>query len=1158
MKKLALLLLFTGSLQLFAITHGQVKISVRDAPLEKVFDIIKRQAGVHFFYQQKDIVYAKKVTMHLENASVATVLDKALEGQELTYAIDGKNVFIKKVVKPSVVEAILPDSLITVQGKVLNNKQEAIQGATITVKETNKITLSNDKGEFRLMNVSRKAILLITSVNYSPQEIRVNGKSDVELTLDLTPVSLQEVVVMNTGYQQISKERFVGSVAVLDSLDYSRRPGSDIISRLDGMIPGILFDKKSPFTSQLKTIQIRGFSTLNSLSQSASTEPLIVVDNFPFKQDLNSLNPNDIESITVLKDAAATSIWGAQAGNGVIVITTKKAKYNQPFSISLSSNLTLENKPDPFFMPQMSISDYVDGEVFLFRQGRYDDDLNNNYTWPGVSPVVEMLSKRRAGEISEKDSAMQIAAFKKMDLRNDLNKWVYRSGFQQQYYLNLAGGNNIFNYAISGGYNRNSNTIQNSKPDEQFTLNVNSGIRIVKNLEFRTGVSYSQGTIKSTSFNIQGMPYQYAQLADDNGNPLALPVFTRLSYLDTAGGGELLDWKYRPLQELRLADNKINNKFILLSAALNYKITQWLTAGLNYQYSSQTSDTRNFYSRNAYATRDLVNTFTNLSETDPDLRNPVPYGNILDLINNEFYGHNIRGRLDVNHSFSNQHQVTAFVAGELSEMKGKGNSNRFYAFNPETGNFKNTIDYNTNFPVFGNMGNQYIPNGNLYIPQSNRRLISLLSNISYTYDGRYTVYLSGRKDGSNVFGVKANNKWKPLWSAGAGWDISREKFFTLTWMDMLKLRTSYGISGNPGNATGFPTIKYNTDRAYLTNLVIADVQNAPNPYLSWEKVKTFNLGIDFSLWKNRLSGSVEFYHKKASDILWSFPPAPSTGMTGQISNSADLKGRGLEISLRSVNINRAVRWESVLNFSHARTTVVKVSTTQYQAQYFMAYGMNPSPGELAYGISSFRFAGLDPETGDPLGYHGDKVSKNYTDILNDSLVNQKFHGSAIPLYFGNLNNTVSWKNFSLYINISYRLGFYYRKPTISYSDFAYGRVGNPDYALRWQQAGDEKHTTVPSFLYPLSEERDQFYKLSEVNVLRGDNIRLNDISLRYSPELKWKNPPIKSLIISFTANRLNAILWKKDKSDYDPDFTGGDGYVAPVNKWWTLGINMNF
>jgi hypothetical protein len=299
------------------------------------------------------------------------------------------------------------------------------------------------------------------------------------------------------------------------------------------------------------------------------------------------------------------------------------------------------------------------------------------------------------------------------------------------------------------------------------------------------------------------------------------------------------------------------------------------------------------------------------------------------------------------------------------------------------------------------------------------------------------------------------------------------------------------------------------------------------------------------------------YSKKSTDIFWVNPQAPSTGATTYMSNAADIKGSGYEFRLNSINTKGAVIWQTGFNLSNAKTSVLKIYGTRNSTNDYVGYAMNPSPGRILYGIASYRWAGLDPQTGDPRGYLRGHLSSDYTAIFADSIQNQVFHGSSIPLQYGNLTNSVKWNGFTFYANISYRLNFYYRKPTISYADLATSSTGNADYVLRWQQPGDELRTNVPSFAYPLDASRDRFFAYSEVNVLRGDNIRLDDLRLQYDWKLK-SGSMIKSLQLSVAANRLNIIIWKKDKSGYDPDYTGASLFIAPTPAMWTGSLNIGF
>lgn len=1171
--KLTGILLLVTCLQVAARTEAQtVTLSVKDAPIKQVFREIQKQTGLNILVKESLLEKVGKVTLNVKDMPVETVLDLCLKNEDLTYTIANGAIVIKRkeaILQPPVTIGS-PAIDVDVKGIVINDDGEPV-AASIRVKGNSNGTVTNDNGEFRLDGIDNSSVLLISGVNIEALEVKVSSfvKEEQGTTIDLGRIRVKKKVTtmndmqvtVNTGYQKIRPQNFVGAYSLMDSATFNQRPGMAIISRLDGMVTGILFDKKLANTLQLRTVQIRGHSTFGihgPIQGASNNEPLIVVDNFPFKQDLASLNPNDIESIAVLKDAAATSIWGAQAGNGVIVITTKKGRYNQPFRVSLTSNISVQSKPDQYFFPQMAVSDFVDIEIFLFNKGKYDAAIFNTTTWPVLSPVVEMLIKRREGNISAQDSAMQIDAFKAMDLRRDLDKWVYRNAILQQHHVNFSGGSDIMSYGFSAGYNRSLNNIQNSKPDDQFTLSSNASIRALKNLEVTTGITYTQSTARSATFSLPGIMDPYTQLADEKGNPLAVPYNRRSAYLDTVGTGNLLDWKYRPLEEMALTDNYNVTRFAQLSGGLSYCVTSWLTARVNYQYTNQSTLGEIYNDQRAYSTRDRINNFTNFSQSNPRLRYPVPMGAILNTATFISNSQNVRAQADVNKRIGADHSINALIAAERSETKISGGSDRFYGYNKATGSFNNSMDYETLFPTYGNMGNQRINNGSFRIPEEYKRFVSFLGNMSYTYLGRYTMYASARKDGSNVFGVKTNRKWRPLWSAGASWEISKESFYSLKWMSLLRLRATYGYSGNPTNATGMTTVHFVSNPAPNTNLPFANLLTASNPNLRWEKVRTINAGLEFSAFNNRLSGSIDIFYKRSTDVYGPYQPAPSSGILSYPSNAASLKGHGFEISLVSRNIDKAVKWQTGFNLSHAQTIVTDVFFSRHGVRDYLGYTFNQSPGMPAFGISSYRWAGLDPVTGDPLGYYNKEVSNNYAAILNDSLQNQVFHGSAIPLFFGNLNNSVAWKNFSLTINIVYKLKFYYRRPTINYHNLIDSRISHPDYALRWQQPGDEQFTNVPSFIYPANPDRDYFYQNSEINVLRGDNIRVQDIGLQYNRSARSSKSLIRSMGLFLSANQLNIILWKKDKSDYDPEITGGSGFVPPPSKSWTAGVRVGF
>lgn len=1163
--KVVTVILLAACLQVSAKGYTQnISLRVQNEPLREVFSKIQSQSGYTFFYSDGVLRNAKLVTATLADVPLKEALDAIFEVQPLSYMVVQKVIVVKeKAGEPSLVSDLPP---LDIRGKVSNEGGQPVEGVTVTVRGKGVSTNTDANGEFSLFNVEGNAVLVFTHVSMQTSEYRLSAQqTNINITLKNKFSDLRDVEVkVNTGYQQISKERFVGSFAQLDSANYHRRAGMNIIDRLDGTVPGVVFHKKG----SIYPIQVRGISTLNN-SKSPSSAPLIVMDEFPMDErfNINSINPNDVENITVLKDAAAASIWGTRAANGVIVITTKKGHYGKPIQVSVSSNVTITDKPDLYHFPKVRSSDFIDVEKDLFSKGYYDGLINNTTSFPSISPVVEILARERSGLLTADQATAQIDAFRNVDLRDQLDRYIYRAGVSQQHYLNFGGGTNNLAYQVSFGYNNNLNAFQGSKPDDQFTASSGLSFKPAKNLELKFNLSLSQATQRSAGYS-DNARFPYLQLADANGNSMVIPYLHRQGYIDTVGGGQLLDWHYNPLDEIRLANNKSQSRFAIFNVGANYKILPWLTASVAYQYTTNTSRTRNLKSLEMFETRNLINRFTNLSKTVSSLRNPVPMGAILDLNNSQATQANVRGSLSVTKSWNGEHELGILMSVEASESKGDANAVRLYGYSDNIGSYANNIDYLNRYPIFfvnspGSLGT--IPSGNAYSEAHINRFVSVLGNTSYTFRQKYTVYASARRDGSNVFGVKTNNKWKPLWSAGASWDIARESFFKMDWLSTLRLRGSYGYTGNVNNQlSGVFTIFYSNFIDGLTGLQTATPNDPSNPNLRWEQVRTINLGLDFSLLKDRLSGSFEVFNKTMTDLISTKLVDPTSGALTFPLNYASMKGKGFDLSLRSINTLGKLRWTSSVGLSYVKTTITDVYYTSpyYNVNGALDYNLNAVPGQIAFAIASLRWAGLDPATGDPLGYYNGEISKNYTDIMRDSVKNQVFHGSQIPLYTGFLLNTITWKGFSISANITGRFKFYFREPVWN---LGIGEGNYPaDYYKRWQKPGDENITNVPSFLYPVPSSVSQraiFYRYSEISVKRGDNIRLQDVRLSYTWQKgRQQNFPIQSINFFFYPNNLNIILWRAEDSIYDPDYSGlgTSPQVFPPVKTWTAGLVINF
>ncbi|MBL1408682.1 SusC/RagA family TonB-linked outer membrane protein [Sphingobacterium faecale] len=1043
----------------------------------------------------------------------------------------------------------------TLRGKVSSAEtNEHLAGVSIQVKNKQTSTKTNAKGEYQI-SVSTGDVLVFSSVGYANKEVKLEQQLVLNVALSPTRQEIQQVEI-STGYQTINPERFVGAASKLDSASFHDQAGKGIIERLKANVTGVLFPRQAT-----EEPTIRGLSTLYAIAGLGVHAPLIVVDNFPMDHrfDMNSINPNDVLDITVLKDAAAASIWGARAGNGVIVITTKKGKYQEKLNFSASSNFGITEKPDLYAYDRMEIADFIEVERFLFGKNHYTAQLNNSTTRPIVSPVVEVLNQLKNTDIDEATAEALIAGYKKNDIRRDLERYVFQRAIKQQHYIGMNGGTDNANYSLSFGYNQNRSNLQHSKASQDYTVKANYGMKPIKNLEINTGLFYTSA--KSPASNLplfSTIPYE--ALADADGNPLATSRLIRRSYLDTAGNGKLLDWQYRPLDEMRLTDNNTHTKSINLNVGASYRIFDGLRGSIQYNFRTQNGFQKELRTQETYYVRDLINRFSVI--TGDVAKSEFPMGAYLNLYDTETKSENLRAQLDYAKSWK-VHNLSAMLVAERSESVSSDRTNTFLGYDDEYETYKKDINHNIAYPIFqriaGTTGK--IPENNKLSSGNTSRFVSFLANASYTYKNLYTLYGSARRDGTNFYGATTNNKWKPMWSIGASWNISNEAFFDLSWINSLKVKSSFGYMGNTVPITGLMTITRQKIPDEFTGLPYATIPTPPNPTLRWEQIKTINTGLDFSLLNNRLSGTIDYFHKQSIDLIASMPMDPTIGITKQQINSASLKTNGTELKLNSRNLQGPIQWNTGFGFSYVKTIVTKFFDNGYRASDFIGLGVNPTEGQVAYGLASYKWGGLDPSNGQPQGYLNGELSKDYQAIFNDSIQNQNFHGSSMPLVYGFINNSISYKNISLSANIAYQLDYYFRANTIDYSLlYNVNRVTHPDFNKRWQKSGDELTTTVPAMAYPVVARSDAFYANSEVNVHRADHIRLRDIRLQYRIN-KGSIPhlPVQSVQLFLNASNLNIILWRANKKGLDPDLTYPSQYQSyPSSKIWTMGFNIQF
>jgi TonB-linked SusC/RagA family outer membrane protein len=1046
----------------------------------------------------------------------------------------------------------------TLKGQVLSEENgAALAGATLSLKQAKTHTNSNAEGLF-ILNIKHFPDTLMVSYAGFKTQTRIlsleNKPSYLKLRLIPHIKSLQEVVISN-GYQILPKERATGAFSNISNQLFNQQTSTNILERLEATASGVLADRGTA-GAQVK-LMVRGLSTLGG-----PREQLIVLDNFPYEGDINNINPNDVESITILKDAAAASIWGARAGNGVIVITTKKAKANQPLAIEFNSNLTAGEKPDLFYLKEISASDFIDVEQLLYSKGYYQSQINSS-TKPLLSPVIELLIKRgMAPDIEKQNIDDQINALRNLDVRNDFSRYLYNESINQQYAFNVRGGSARHSWLFSSGYDQNLSNLDAGY--SRLNLRFNNTLNISQKLSLSTNLYYTLSNTKSGkppygSISAKANSiYPYARFADGDGNPLPIGKQYREGFLESFAGKGLLDWKYYPLEDYKHSKNSSKRQDALLNMALDYKILDGLKLSLQYQYEKQYDTDKSLQDKDSFFTRDIINSFTQIA-TDGKLTRNIPMGDILDLSHAEMNSHQLRGQLYLDKAWQN-HQLTVLAGTEVRQNISESDLYRTYGYNPENLAF-GTIDLTRTYPKLVTGSGDFIPDERSF-GKTNARYLSFYGNTAYTYLNRYTVSGSIRRDASNLFGVSTNNKWKPLWSAGLGWNISKESFYHSNILSDLKFRMTYGFSGNTDPARTAVTTLYNMGNSSYTLLPFYGFDQYANPSLKWETVKQVNAAADFNMLNGRLGGSVDLYWKKGTDLYGSIPIDYTTGVGLTVKrNVATIKGKGIDIVLRSLNTSGPVRWETDVNFSYHKDQIEDYYITSLQGSNFMLSGgtrISGLKGNAIYAVYSYKWAGLEAETGLPQGYLNGTISKDYNAITGaaTTVKDLNYHGSAIPVYYGSAGNTLSWKQFSVTARVLFKLDYYLKRAGMDYSNLFSSWAGHSDYAKRWQQPGDEKKTAVPALVYPLPGGMNAFYTNAEPLVIKGDHIRLQYVTVNYILN-KVSNPklPLKTINFYLNVNNLG-IIWKANKEHIDPDYAGINTLLPP--KTFTAGIKAIF
>lgn len=1006
-----------------------------------------------------------------------------------------------------------------VRVSVIDDEGEPLPGSIISVftkdsKEAKPMAATDLDGNVTIALPDNATAIQASFVGCKPEKQAVTDKESYLFRLSTDSQMLDDVVV--TGFQTLSKERMTGAFAKIDKKEIETKRINSITSLLEGEVAGY-YDGK-----------IRGITTMN-----ATATPLYVIDGFPVENTrlqtggaldeyLPDLNVNDIESITVLKDAAATSIYGSRAANGVIVITTKRGSQSKRPEVNVSAQLTwvpyknyVGYKSDSSDLVDLyrtweSINPYFQGE----DAADYAQRNLNLRTYPGAA--ASAILNYYAGNITyeQKEASLNDIAKRGYQIYDQIAKYAKRTRLDQLYNVTVNSNSDYNSFKASISYHHNDYNDPYSKYNG-VGIDIFNTTKITKWLTFDIGtyLKYGQddGQLGSAWY-WNGLPFD--QIVDDDGKKIRLTMKDRYTseYLEQFNQYDLIDMSVVPLDEMKLnrrTEKSLSNRTI---GRLTLTFTPWLYYTASFQYERSYVKRNELYDRNSLRIKSLVNDFSiDAGKGDGSVTHFIDQLDQLNIQNWDQKNYNFRQQLNFDKTFGGRHDVNAIFGTETRENKNNVFKDEYYEWDPQMLTFK-TLDYTT----LSNEGIQTIwGTKNIYdarvFNEYTDRFFSIYANASYRLDGKYNLTGSIRWDRSNLWGTGSQYQKRPFWSVGLAWTISNENFMESThdWLNYLKLRISDGVGGNISKNAS-PYILANYGWNYNVDEKSGYVLRMANPYLTWETTNTFNVGLDFAVLNNRLNGTLEFYHKDSKDLMCNADGYVVSGYGTLSLNSAGMYNRGFEMTLNATAIQtRDWMWTIGLTFATNKNEITRSDIscpyTSSRLQNPRAY---PLVGTPYYSLFGYRYAGLDEE-GLPWIYDG-KGEKRQYDIDSNDFDGIAYLGTTVPRFNGGLNTSLSWKGLSLTAQFTYAGGHVTRNsisPFLGYNQNTYGYFTDFTSATKmmkdaWKEPGDETKTNIPRLIFGESGEGSIYglsniWNFSDANILKMDHFRLNNLALTY-------------------------------------------------------------
>lgn len=1097
-------------------------------------------------------------------------------------------------------------SRITVKGRVLDENGEGVPMASILVKGESRGAHTNMDGEFSLQ-AKVGDVLVISFIGYVEQEVTIKNASPLTITLKEDAETL-ETLVVETGYQKIDRRLFTGSADRISGENALIDGAADISKMLQGKAAGVQIQNVSGAFGAAPKIRVRGASSIHG-----DTKPLWVVDGVVLEDvvdvsadDLSSgnattlissavagLNANDIASFEILKDASATALYGARAMNGVIVVKTKKGRSGAA-QVSYSGEFTIREKP--------SYSDYnilnSAEQMGVYREMYNKGFLNYASTFRSQNAGEFYVMAQLINQYDPETGLFGLA--NTPEAKNDFlnaaarrnTNWfglLFKNSLQQNHSVSISGGTDKASFygSISLFDDPGWSIADNVR---RYTGNVNLGYRFSEKfrINFATNSSVRQqrapGTTQRKFDNLFGTyerdfdinPFSYSmntsrtmRATDADGQPFYYRRnFAPFSILNEVKENwieiDMIDAKFQgelywtPIKQVEVS---------ALGSARFVKTTQETKATERSNRAMAYRATDDSYvvdnNRFLYKDPDNVNAYPQVV---------LPYGGFYETQDDHLKSYYFRASANYNDTYNDDHIVNALLGSEVkyadrTRRSADGYGMQFY---------KGTAPF-TDYRIM----KQAIENGTDYFGLYNTydRFVAFFATASYSYQGKYTLNVTGRMDGSNLLGKARSARWLPTWNVSGSWNV-RETFFPYNRdISRLLLRATYGLTASMGPARNSLPVFYNSrtfrgiasrDESYTY------IRSLENKDLTWEKQYELNVGFDLGLFNNRISLSADGYLRNGFDLIGLVTTSGIGGEETKWGNFATMKSRGVEFTLNTRNIEtRDFSWNTNFTFSWNENKITSLETRSRLAQLTREGGAPienypvralfsiPFRGLNEEGILTFWLGEYDEDGKEIVGY------KNINFQQNQNLEFLKYEGPVDPTIVGGFENSFTYKDFTLSIYATYQAGNVIRLP----SDFSYAYSDQStmprEMLNRWAVAGDEKVTNVPvilssSRIYGNSSDLPyayNAYNMSDVRVAKGDFFRLKDITLSYNVPREFLEEylsPLRTASLRFVASNVWLIYSDKKLNGVDPEFTMTGGVAMPTPHQYTLTLRLGF